>query len=216
MTRPLRGGARTTRVLALVGMAGPGAYLVLVTVLGLLEPGYDLVRQTQSELGASDAAHAGWMNVGGFSALGVVILAFGLAYVRVIVRSAWRTAAVVLLVLAGVGMVLVGGVPCDPGCVDVTATGRTHGLLSMPGAIGLPGAMMVSAAAFGVDGRFGVTWQLASFWVGLLSLLAGPVIQAEVLPEVDGLLQRAAMWPALVWMAAVSARFLVLAARREN
>lgn len=52
-------------------------------------------------------------------------------------------------------MVVVGFLPCDAGCVDVTATGWLHGAFSALGAIGLPLAMMISARVFRVDGRFG-------------------------------------------------------------
>ena len=46
---------RVARVAAVVGTAGPPLYLALTLVLGTLEPGYDVVRDTQSELGAVDA-----------------------------------------------------------------------------------------------------------------------------------------------------------------
>ncbi|MGB8019731.1 MAG: hypothetical protein WCF04_00720 [Candidatus Nanopelagicales bacterium] len=47
---------------------------------------------------------------------------------------------------------------------------------------------------------------MASFTVGALSLASGPLIAAEVLPQANGLLQRAGMWPALVWMVAMAFR----------
>ncbi len=95
----------------------------------------------------------------------------------------------------------------------MTRTGRLHGTFSMPGAIGLPVAAMVSASVFRSDGRFGAAWQLVSFWLGLLALATGPIVAAGLLEGVNGLMQRAGMWPPLLWMAAVSARLASFAAR---
>ncbi len=190
--------------LAVAGAVGPLAYIVLTVVLGLLQPGYDPVVDTQSELGAVDAPYGAIMNLVGFMGLGLTILAFASAYAMVL-PAQWATWLVVgLLSLAGVGMVIVGFFPCDAGCVDVTATGRLHGVFSMPGAIGLPAAAMVSGWVFSRDLRFGRGWPEVSFVVGLLTLASGPLIQAEIVQNANGLLQRLGMWPALLWMSGVS------------
>jgi hypothetical protein len=200
------------RPAALVAAIGPVAYIVLTVVLGLLWDGYDPIRATQSELGAVNSPYEAVMNIGGFMGLGVCILSFAVAF-GLVLRGRWAKVLVLVLIgIAGVGMVVVGFFPCDAGCVDVTRTGRLHGTFSAPGAIGLPVAAMVSSLVFRIDGRFGTGWQLVSFWGGLLALASGPVIQAELFPELNGLLQRAAMWPPLLWMSAVSVRLHALAA----
>jgi hypothetical protein len=202
---------RATAGLAAIGAVGPLGYVLLTVVLGLAQAGYDPVRDTQSELGAVDAPFGTAMNVVGFMGLGLAILAFAGAYVLAL-RSGWATwSATGLLAVAGVGMVIVGFFPCDPGCVDVTATGRLHGVFSMPGAVGLPAAAMVSAWVFSRDPRFGRGWPAGSFVVGVLSLASGPLIQAGITQDANGLLQRLGMWPALLWMSLVSARLLRLA-----
>ena len=198
------------RVLALLGVVGPLGYLVLVTVLGVLWDGYDPVRDTQSELGAVDAPYRLVMNVAEFMGLGVSILAFAATYHRLLGPSLAKLLATALLVVAGVGMVVVGFFPCDAGCVDVTGTSRLHSSFSMPGAIGLPAAAMLSALVFRSDGRFTVAWQVVSFWLGLAALMSGPLIAAELVEGANGLLQRAAMWPPLAWMAAVSLKLFAL------
>ena len=204
------------RVLALIGGAGPIFYIVLVTVLGLLREGYNPVRDTQSELGAVDSPYKLLMNVVGFMGLGVSILAFAGAY-HLVLRGGWAKAiATGLLVIAGVGMIVVGFFPCDAGCVDVTRTGRLHGTFSMPGAIGLPVAAMISSFVFRSDGRFGVAWQLVSFWLGLVALGSGPIVQAGLIEGANGLLQRSGMWPPLIWMVAVSVKLHTLTARRQS
>jgi hypothetical membrane protein len=204
-------GTAPRRALALIGVAGPVCYVVLVTVLGMLWNGYDPIRDTQSELGAVDAPDRLVMNLAGFMGLGVSILAFAAAYWLLLAPSWAKLLATGLLVLAGLGMVVVGFFPCDAGCVDVTVTGRLHSLFSMPGAIGLPAAAMASALVFRRDGRFSMAWQLVSFWLGLVALMSGPLIAAELVGGVGGLVQRAAMWVSLTWMLAVSIKLYRLA-----
>ena len=208
--------AGLARALALIGAVGPVAYIVLTTVLGLLWEGYDPIRDTQSELGAVNSPYRTVMNVVGFMGLGVCILAFAGAY-SLVLRDGWaKVLAVSLLALAGIGMVVVGFFPCDANCVDVTQTGRLHGTFSMPGAIGLPVAEMLTAMVFRRDGRFGTAWQAVSFWLGLLALASGPMVQAGLFEGSLGLLQRAGMWPPILWMTAVSLRLRALVPRRQG
>jgi hypothetical protein len=203
--------ATLTYILVLAGIAGPIYYVGLVTIIGLLWAGYDPIRQTQSELGAVDAPLGLLMNVGGFMALGLVILAFAAAFLLVLRPSPWKLVATVLMAIAGIGMVTVGFFPCDAGCVDVSRTSELHSTFSMPGAIGLPAAAMLSSLAFRDDGRFGSAWQAASFLLGLAALASGPIIAADLLPDQLGLLQRAAMWTPVLWMSAVAVRLAALA-----
>lgn len=211
MERPGRG----KRGLALTGIVGPVFYILLTIVLGLLWEGYNPVRDTQSELGAVDSPYGDLMNIAGFMGLGVTILGFAAGYLLLLRGGIAKTLAVALLTVAGVGMVVVGFFPCDAGCVDVTRTGELHGVWSMPGAIGLPLAAALSASAFRTDGRFGVGWQLVSFWLGLLTLASGPIVAAGLVEGANGLLQRVGMWPPLLWMVAVSWKLSSLAPEPE-
>jgi hypothetical membrane protein len=196
------------RLAALIAAVGPVAYIVLTVVLGLLWEGYDPIRDTQSELGAVNSPYKAAMNIGGFMGLGVCILSYAVAY-GLVLRGGWAKVLVLVLVgIAGAGMVVVGFFPCDAGCVDVTATSRYHSVFSMPAAIGLPLAAMLTSLAFRSDGRFGRGWQAASFWLGLLSLISGPLIALDTFEGAGGLVQRAAMWTPLAWMTAVSLRLL--------
>lgn len=142
-------------LLALVGAVGPLLYVLLVTVLGRLWEGYDPIRDSMSELGGVESPYGPLMNVAGFMALGVSILAFAAAYQLLLPRGRWKAAATGLLVVADAFMVAVGFFPCDPGCVDVTRTGTLHSITSTPQAIALPLAAMASAFVFGSDRRFG-------------------------------------------------------------
>ena len=213
-TTPARSSTRASKqrprrwlssLAVLVALAAP-AYILWTTVLGLSWEGYNEIRDTQSELGAVDSPVRHLMNVGGFMALGVAILGFAVLYVLSLSRGRVTGLATGLLVIAGVGMIVVGFFPCDAGCIDVTETGRLHGRFSAPGAIGLPAAAMLSAYVFMSDGRFSPRFGRWSFWVGLLALASGPVIAAGLLEDANGLLQRAGIWPPLLWMSLVAYR----------
>ena len=83
------------RILALCGIVGPIIYAIVLTVLGLLWPGYNPISQYMSELGAVDAPHPIVMNVLGFQLLGIFMIDFGFGLYRGIIRdgaqkSEWR------------------------------------------------------------------------------------------------------------------------------
>jgi hypothetical membrane protein len=101
-------------LLALVGAVGPLLYVLLVTVLGLLWEGYDPVRDSMSELGSVESPYGPLMNVAGFMALGLSILAFAAAYQLLLPRGPWKAVATGLLVVAGVFMVVVGSSRATP------------------------------------------------------------------------------------------------------
>ncbi|HZD68603.1 MAG TPA: hypothetical protein VFA45_06705 [Actinomycetes bacterium] len=52
--------------------------------------------------------------------------------------------------------------------------------------------------------------------LGLVTLASGPIIAAELVEGVNGLLQRAAMWTPLAWMMAVSIKLSALAPRSAS
>jgi hypothetical membrane protein len=196
------------RFLLAAGLAGPPAYFVLLTVLGLLWDGYSPVRDTMSELGAAGSPYRTLMNVAGFMGLGVVVLLFGAAYFMATQRSLSSALVVACLAVAGSFMIAVGFFPCDPGCVDVTTTGKLHSLTSVPQAIALPLAAVASSSVFLRDDRFGSGWALWSFWTGALALASGPVMSLETAQPVIGLLQRTGIGLSLAWVTAVSSRLL--------
>ena len=206
---------RWIRAAAGLAALAPVVYLIVTIALGLALPGYSVVGDTQSELGASDAPRGWVMNFGGFFVLGLGVLAFALAYWAVLRGSLMATLAVALIVLAGVGTVAVSFFPCDPGCVDVTSTGRAHALLSAPGAIGLPGAAVLSAWVVRDKPAFGPAWAKGSFLAGATAFVAGPLVGLEVLDVFNGMIQRLGMWTALGWMSAICIRLWQVVGRED-
>jgi len=127
------GGHRDVRRLAAFGAAGILVFVALVAVLHLIDPGRDPISITVSEyvLGPH-----GWLLSFAALAFGLGMLALALAVAAVLPSPRPRT-GLAALVLAGLGMVVVGAFPTDP--IDptdprfVTTSGTIHaaaGILS--------------------------------------------------------------------------------------
>jgi len=206
-------GIKVRKYLSLAGVVGPVYYSALLTTLGNLWAGYSPVSDSMSELGAVDSPYRTAMNVFGFMGLGVFLLLFALAYYCQM-RKDWRTkSAFSFLLVAGVFMIAVGFLPCDPGCIDVTITGRLHSLASVPQSIALPLAAIFSAFPFSRDSRFGRKWGIGSFWIGVASLATGPLMSLPFSEPITGLVQRLGIGLSLLWMLVVSIKFFIIPSR---
>lgn len=104
------------RILALGGIAGPGAFAVVILVCAALRPGYSHVTNVVSELGATGTPYAVVMNYAGFVPAGLMLAAFGVALAGILPRRRLVLAAAVLVTLFGAGVAASGVVSCDPGC----------------------------------------------------------------------------------------------------
>jgi hypothetical membrane protein len=104
------------RALALGGVVGPALYSVIIIVCGALRPNYSHVTQLVSELGARGTAHAGLLNLAGAIPAGILMAGFAAATARMVSSSRRATLAGWLIMFYGVGMMVIGIFPCDPGC----------------------------------------------------------------------------------------------------
>ncbi len=104
------------RVLALGGAVGPALYTGSVIVSGALHPGYSHLGQLISELGGRGTDYARLINLAGAIPAGVLIAGFAAATLSLLSSGLRTTLAGCLILFYGVGMVVFGIVPCDPGC----------------------------------------------------------------------------------------------------
>jgi len=118
---------RALWLLSVGGVIGPIIYVLVLTFLGSLVPGYNHVSQYMSELAAIDVANMVWMNVFGFMLIGVFVIGFGIALDHGVKKNVWGWIGPFLVVVSGIGFVLVGFFPCDPGCVNTSWVGLLHG-----------------------------------------------------------------------------------------
>jgi len=104
------------RMLALGGVAGPGIFIAVTLVAASLRPDYSHLANLISELGATGTPYGAFMNYAGFVPAGLLIAAFGVALARALPRQRFATAAAVLVMVFGCGMVASGIFSCDAGC----------------------------------------------------------------------------------------------------
>lgn len=193
------------RVLALCGMAGPIAYAVVVAVLGYLEPDYSHVTQSMSELGAVCAQYAVVMNTAGLPLLGVLLMAFALGLLRGVVDSRTLRVGTALVALSGFSLVMTAVFPCDPGCIDVSTTGKTHSVFATIAAFALLVGNLFLAPAVWRDNRWR-GYARYTFASAMVAMAVSALYGLGLIDGLDGALQRASMGVSLVWVEVMAVR----------
>lgn len=183
-------------VLTLIGTVGPVFFLVVATVAGFLQPGYDLRTQMVSELALGPN---GWLQTANFFVFGLAIIAFafGLCNHSRVGRG--------LLVLVGVSLFASGLYPTDLKGAPETSTGAIHNLLSL--IIFLSLIVFYSFAAFAMRNQPG--WHrymrvtsllpIAIFALLFVFVAVGSDL-GDPLYAVSGLIQRALLIVAFSWL----------------
>ncbi|MCA9388935.1 DUF998 domain-containing protein [Candidatus Berkelbacteria bacterium] len=198
---------KVLRATSWLGLFGPVFFFSLLGFLGTMWPGYSPIATGMSELGAVNSPVKTIMNFLGFSTLGITITVFAVGLYNYL-RSDWQLKLASLFVLiAGLGMIVVGFLPCDPNCIDTTIIGHSHSLVSMIPAIIMPIGAMVSAHSLAK--RWGNAWGRLFFALGFLSLLSGPIMFLDSTISYTGLIQRLGIGGSLLWMMIVSTKILL-------
>lgn len=186
------------------GVIAPFVFAVCAVGAGLGLPGYSPVADHLSGLAAVPAERR-WLMIAGFVVLGVGVALVGLAIGRIegsgIVPAAF--------LVAGGAIGLLGLLPRDcveVACADPSWHHRGHDLASVPA--------YVLAVVLPVLVAWQVTRLPASRRVATGVVVVTGVIVALFLlgpfDRVDGLLQRSALVPPLVWLAATTGRWATL------
>lgn len=187
-----------------LGLIVPVFFFSLLTILGILwkNSGYDPSATGMSELGAVDSPYRHATNFLGFSLLGATISFFGFSLLRQIKRTLQAHGAIFLLIVGGFSLFAVGFFPCDSNCVDVTEVGKMHSILSTVSAILVPTAIVLLAHP--LYKQYTAKVGYVSFYLGILSFLAGPVMFLPGIENYTGLIQRLGLGFSLIWMMYVS------------
>jgi hypothetical membrane protein len=194
-------------MLVVAGVVGPVIYAIVLFVLGVLEPGYDPIGQSMSELGAVDAQYAIVMNTLGFPLLGLFFMLFAVGVNRGISGGEGTRVGPFLMIISGVFLILTGVFPCDSGCIDVTVIGGLHSLFATLAALTMIPVPLAIVPRIYDD----LTWRryvwfswMTTIITGLLSLL----YVFETLESLTGLLQRLSMGLPLVWTEVTAIKIL--------
>jgi hypothetical membrane protein len=203
----------TVKVAAACGLVGPGIYVVVLTILGAIYPGYSHVSQTMSVLGAIDAPHRAVMNTLGFPLLAVSIVAFAYAVDRGIPRfGAVSWAGPLLIVISGVALAMTAVFTGDPENVDASWRGTTHSAFAVVAAVSFAIAPLFIGLRQWHDRR----WRRHTIYSDVtasVTLALSWVSSLDALDAYAGLLQRISMGIPMIWMMVTSARLLAVSPR---
>jgi Protein of unknown function (DUF998) len=213
------------RQLAIASIVGQLAWLLIVVVAGLAEPGYSEVRDAVSELGARTAPHPWIFNLGvtiwglSFVAAGGALGLDGPGGLR-----GWLGPG--LLILTGVAQVLAGfpfpadcRTTIDAGCEARELAGavswrhHAHGWAYFLGATALLLSVFAMAWRFRGEARWGRA-DLVAVAAGLIGLLVFAVLFFVVdVHDSYGLVQRFALAAGGLWVAALMLGLLAVRGR---
>lgn len=181
------------------GFIGPVIYAAVLFTLGALEPGYDPISQSMSELGAVDAPYAIIMNTLGFPLLGIFFILFSVGVHRNISPGKGSGLGPFMIILSGVFLILTGVFQCDSGCIDVTLTGELHSLFATLAAfVMIPVPLTLVPRVY-----YDQNWRHYVWFSWVVVILTSLLSILYLVPELaiwEGLLQRLAIGAPLVWI----------------
>lgn len=116
--------------LAIAGIVAPILYISVAIIMGLLEPGYRHKTMMMSILGGVGGWRGAAFNLG-LVLTGTLLIAFGFGLHRRINQGRGKRIGLVLLVIAGVGLMGSAYFHCDLGCVNVIQESDFRGQMHM-------------------------------------------------------------------------------------
>ena len=114
-----------SRVLLAVGALGPVLFLAVSTILGLLNPDFDVTTEPVSALAWGPL---GWVQSANFYALGASTIAFALGLYRGL-EGRGRMGAAILLSISGLALIVAGIFKGTPPGAEPTPSGLIHGMV---------------------------------------------------------------------------------------
>ncbi|UQU66874.1 DUF998 domain-containing protein [Couchioplanes caeruleus] len=179
----------TTRRLLTCGVVGPPLFIIAFLVEESLRPGYDLLRQTVSELAIG---RYGWQQIANFLVYGVLLLLFA-AGLRRATRSVVLPA---LVVLVAVALIVSGLFVTDPVHTDPTSWhGTVHNIAAIPVFLGVPLLCLVVAVSSLRRRNWGWTVYSTVTAVAMLATIQGLASEAYA-----GLFQRITIVLGWAWL----------------
>jgi hypothetical membrane protein len=198
-----------SRVLLALGAAGPLVFLVVATVLGLLDPDFDVMTEPVSALAWGPY---GWAQTANFYVLGAATIAFALGLYRNF-EGRGRMGAAILLSISGFALILAGIFKGTPPGAEPTPSGMIHGMAFFWTFIPLPTAFALTALRLKVERGWGAH---AVYSAAMPSVVFGLVVIYGVLGSdpgdplffVGGILNRVLIALAFAWVTITAGRLL--------
>jgi hypothetical protein len=198
------------RVFHVIAGVGPLAFLAVATIEGLFRGGYDPVAQPISALALGPR---GWVQALNFAVLTTALLSFAVVLRQQLQPGVSSVAGPGVFLLLSIGMALSGAFRMDAAGTPPSLAGRLHllgGFLIFPW---IPVALLVVARRFRRDPRwrpyFTYTLLTGLYCLAAIAfflLFVGPPEMPRRYAGFAGLVQRALLFPFLVWIAFVAWR----------
>ena len=200
----------------LAGLFAPVFYIVLVSVLGLLEPDFNHKTDMMSILGGVKGIRGRVFNVG-VVVTGLLLIVFAYGLHQNINKGVGSKTGPILIVLAGLGLFGSAIFSCNANCLNVIETRTTIGILHMMSALVAGSCLAISPFFILFRMKKDPLWKkYRSFTlaIGVLSNLPGIVLWVSIftvrIPEWEGVIQRLGLLFPFIWIFTLSLRQLVL------
>lgn len=196
------------------GLAAPVFYLVVVSILGLLEPDFSHRTDMMSMLGGVEGIRGLLFNIGVvITGLLLIIFAFGLH--QSIHQGVGSKIGPILIALGGVGLFGSGIFSCDVNCVNVIESKTLVGWLHMLSAFIAGSCLAISPFFIFFRMKQDELWEkYRSFTlaIGVFANLPGVVLWVSMftsrLPGWEGVIQRLGLLFPLIWIFILAMRQL--------
>jgi hypothetical membrane protein len=202
-------GWTLNKTLLVLGAAGPVLFLVVSTLLGFLDPDFDVMTEPVSALAWGPL---GWVQTANFYVLGAATIAFAVGLYRDL-EGRGRMGAAILLSISGLALILAGIFKGTPPGAEPTPSGMIHGMAFFWTFIPLPTAYALAALRLKVERGWGA---YAVYSAAMPSVVFGLVVIYGVLGSdpgdplfpVGGILNRALLALAFGWVTITAGRLL--------
>ena len=214
MIRIRRGSASSAapdirRLAAVCGIAVPIISVIVMLAVGYLHPGYSIVTQRISELGAAGAPYAIVMNLAGLIASGVLLMVLSLGLYLGVRDGRASMIGAALLALSGAALVMTGIFTLDAGGLAVSGPGMAHGFFARIG----ESAIIVAALAMSFGLRKDKRWHALALYSLMTAVVATAlylVTDLDFVAPWKGVVQRLLVAVPLMWIEVMSVRLLFL------
>lgn len=204
----------TYKWLIIPGLLAAPFYLILIIILGELEPGFSHLTKPMSLLGGVSGIRGLVFNTG-VAITGMLVIIFSYGLWRQLPAKTSANIALGLFIMGGVGLIGAGVFHCNEDCknilIDPNLIGQLHALVSLLAGMGTGLALFFVWSAM----RKSETWKIFSTPTLLAAILANvPGIIFWItfatgfrLDSIEGLIQRLGFIITLIWMFYVAIKF---------
>jgi len=199
---------------ALAGIIAPILYISMVIILGFLEPDYSQRTMMMSILGGVQGWRGTTFNLG-LVLIGILLIVFGFGLHRNVNRGKGNQPGLILLVIAGFGLIGSSYYHCNVGCVNIIREPDFRGQMHMLFAFIAGLSLAFSPLPFFFSMKHNPRWKnyrgltLATV---LLSNIPGIVMWVTFfttrLPEWEGIIQRLGLIFPLMWVEVMAVKLL--------